>query len=111
MVSRSLRSSAENGSSSSSSLGRTASRAGHGDALLLTAGQGQYGTLGKILHMHQRQRLADGGFDLVRRLSTGLQPERDVIGDVQMRKQCVVLKYHADIAFMRRYPGQVVAVE
>ena len=48
MVSRSLRSRAEKGSSSSSSLGSHGERARHGDALLLAARQSTHRAIGEV---------------------------------------------------------------
>ncbi len=77
-------------------------RAGERNTLLLPAGQ--------LMRIARAERLqphhCEGGFGLLQRLGLRnfphLQSERDVVRDVEMRKQRIILEQHPDIALVHR---------
>ena len=86
-------------------------RAGQRHPLLLAAGQLRGHPPGIVGELHQLQRRGDA-----RRLALAadmprLEPKGDVFGDIHVREQRVVLKQHADVAAMRRDPGDRPIVE
>ena len=68
--------------------------AGQRDALLLTAGQFVRIAFAALGQSDQFQHFVDALAPRRRRLSA--QAEADVVGHRKMRKQCVILKHHAD---------------
>ena len=108
---RSLRSRAPSGSSRSSTLGRfTSARASATRCCwppdswfglrLLVAGQ-----------VDELERLADPAGRLVLGDAPALEPERDVVADVEMGEQGVVLEDHVDRALVGRVVGHVAAAQ
>ena len=57
------------------------------------------------------ERLADAAGRLLLGDALAIEPERDVGGDVEMRKQGVVLEDHVDRALVRRVVGHVAAAQ
>ena len=110
--SRTLASSADSGSSSSSTRGRDGERPGQRDPLLLAAGQlvrvllDVLGEADQLEQLAGRARGADAG-DCPRMP----QAEGDVVGGVHGREQAVGLEDHAHVALVRRRAGDVLAVD
>ncbi len=92
-------------------LGHLGERAGERDPLLLPAPQFVRPAPRVIRHLHQRQHL---GYPCVAAAALHaflLQPERDVAGDVEMRKQRVGLEHHVDRTPVGRHVRRVAAVD
>ena len=103
MVSRSLRSSAEKGSSSSSSLGSHRERARDRDALLLAARQRAHRAVGEVGEMHQLEEApARVGAISPAARRRAFRPKATFSATVRCGKQRVVLEHDADVAPVRR---------
>ena len=63
------------------------------------------------IELDQRDHLGDAGVDVGARHAGALQPERDVVAHVEMRKQRVVLEHHVDGPLMRQHLRDVLAAE
>ena len=109
--SRSFLSSAPSGSSSSSTFGRLAMRAGKGDALALAARKLMRLALAELLELDQLEHVGDAVVDLGLRHAVLLKAEGDVLLDTHVREQRVGLEHHVDRALVGRHAGEVFAVE
>ena len=106
--SRSLRSSAANGSSSSSSFGNLASARAKRHALALAARQLRWPAPRVIRHLDQCQHLLDARGAAPALHALLAQAEGDVGGDVHMREQRIGLEHHVDRPRIGRQRGHVV---
>ncbi len=86
-------------------------RAGESDALLLAAGELARAPLAEMAELDHGEPLRDLTGDLGPGDAALLQPEGDVAGDGEMRKQRVGLEDVAHVALMRRQPGDLGAVD
>ena len=75
--------------------------AGHGDALLLAAGQLAGAAVAHLRQFHHLQDLGDALFDLGLADVAHLQREGEVLVDRHVREQRIVLEHHADAALVR----------
>ena len=78
-------------------------RARKRNALLLTAGEPVRHTVGILPDMHKLHKLVSFPLDILFCLLAVFQAESDVIPYAQVRKNRIVLEYHADIALGWRY--------
>ena len=86
-------------------------RARQRHALLLSAGQLVRLALGIGRKLHQIEHFLDARLDLRRRHAFALQPERDVIPHIEMRKQRIRLKHHVDRPLVWWQRGDIDAVQ
>ena len=86
-------------------------RPGERDALLLAAGQLVRAALLVAAEVDQFERLADPPGGLVLGDALALEPEGDVVADVQVGEQRVVLEDHVDRALVRRVVGDVATAQ
>ena len=63
------------------------------------------------IELDQRDHLGDAGVDGGARHAGALQPERDIVPHVEMRKQRVVLEHHVDRPLVRQHRRDVAAAE
>ena len=82
--------------------GPNCQRACNGHALLLTAGQLAWITVGIAGHAHHRQRFVYTRRDVAGFGSTCPQTEGNVVSHAHMRKQCIGLHNYADSSFRGR---------
>ena len=78
-------------------------RAGQCHALLLAAGELRRVALGERIKLDHAQYAFDPLADIGLAQAPHRQRERQVLGHGHVRKQCVVLEHHADVALMRRH--------
>ena len=100
--SRSLRSRAPSGSSSSSTDGRFASARASATRCCLTARELAWVALAVALEPHRRQRLLHALLDLFAGELLALRAERHVLRDGHVREQRVGLEHHVRVAFVGR---------
>ena len=111
-VSRTLASSADSGSSSSSTRGAQGERPGQRDALLLAAGE-----LVRVARRRGRRGPTRSSSSAARARRSAVrdlahpQPEGDVVEGVRLREEAVGLEDHARVAAVGRDPGDVLAVD
>jgi hypothetical protein len=79
--------------------------------LLLPAGERVNGAALIAGKLHEAERLRDLLCDFRLRFAARAQPKRDVLEDVEMRKERVVLKDHAEAATFRRKACYLAPVE
>ena len=108
---RILASSAESGSSSSSTCGLRRERAGQRHALLLAAGELVGIAVAELRQLDEAEHLGDARVDLGLRHAGDLQAEGDVLRDRQVGEQRIGLEHHADVALVRLEVGDVLAVD
>ena len=60
-----------------------------------------------MLELHQPEHTGDPCFDLGPGQPTQFQPEGDVAGDREMRKQSVGLEHHTDLTLVGRHARQI----
>ena len=111
VLSRSFLSSAASGSSSKQNLGPPRQRARQRHALPLAAGKLIGFALLHAIKLDQRDHLGHPGVDGGARHAGALQPERDIVPHVEMRKQRVVLEHHVDRPLVRQHRRDVAATE
>ncbi len=108
---RSLRSSAESGSSSSKNLRLRGKRPGERHALLLAARKLRRLALRHCFELHQRQHLGRARGNLALWAAEHFEAEADIVGDAQMRKERVALKDRVHLSLVRRQVCDVLTVE
>ena len=106
---RSLRSSAPSGSSSRSTAGSFTSARAERDPLLLAAGELRRAAVVVAVQLHEVEVALDPVADVALRDLLAPQPERDVVGDGQVREQRVRLEDRVDVALERRDADDVAA--
>ena len=84
---------------------------GNGHTLLLATGERFHVTVLIISHTHHLQHLAHPLVDFVGRHLLELEPEGDVVIDIEMREESIALKHSVERAFVRRKGGNVPAFE
>jgi len=92
-------------------LGLNRQRPRNRDPLLLTAGKLARITVGIRIQTHHVERLLDAHRAFGFRHLVHFQTKRDILGNRHVRKQGIALEYHARIAFVRWYPGHILAAD
>src|SRR5262249_4480697 len=92
-------------------VGRDHERTRDRDALLLTARELARHARLEAFQLDERERARHALGDFRLRPAAPAQAEGDVLGDVEMRKQRVILKYEADVATIRRIVGHVARAD
>ncbi|MCY1531503.1 hypothetical protein D9M68_667310 [compost metagenome] len=85
--------------------------AGQCHPLPLAAGELAGIAVAEVLQLDQGQVLVDLGVDLFPGLLADLQRVGEVLADGHVRKQCVLLEHHADVALVGRDAGDLAAVD
>ena len=86
-------------------------RAGQCDTLLLPAGQLMRVAIGEAAEPHQVERPIHPLGDVVFGPAPSAQRESHILEDVQVGKDRIILKHHAETALLRRHRGDILAVE
>ena len=86
-------------------------RAGQCDTLLLPARQLMRVAIGEAAEPHQVERPIHPLGDVVFGPAPSAQRESHILEDVQVGKDRIILKHHAETALLRRHGGDILAVE
>ena len=111
IASRSLASSARQRLVEQEEPRRERERAGDRHPLALAAGQARDRAVGEARQADQVEQLGDALAPLRRADAADLQRVADVLADRQVREERQRLEHHAEVAPVRRHPGQVLPVE